>query len=207
MEESMARESTPREGDPVVCFGPAGRVALRLRFEETLREGTAQALAALRAEGLPATLLSGDDPRRVARLARALDIDRAQGGASPGDKLATVQAAQAAGERVVMLGDGINDAPVLACADVSIAMGTGALLARSQADAVLLADRIGDLLVLRRMARRSLAVIRQNLLWAAGYNALCVPLALAGALPPWAAGLGMAASSLAVVGNALRLRR
>lgn len=188
-------------------FGPVGRPLLRLRFEEALREGAAPALAALRADGLPATLLSGDAPRRVARLAAALPLDGAVGGASPADKLQAVRRAQAAGAPVAMLGDGINDAPVLAQADVSLAMGSGALLARSQADAVLLADGLSALPALRRTARRCLRVIRQNLAWAAAYNLLCVPLALAGLLPPWAAGLGMAASSLLVCANALRLRR
>jgi len=153
------------------------------------------------------TLLSGDAPGRVARLAATLALDAPLGGASPADKLAAVRSAQAAGETVAMLGDGINDAPVLAQADVSLAMGTGALLARSQADAVLMADRIGDVLALRSIARRCMRVIRQNIAWAATYNAVCIPLALMGALPPWAAGLGMAASSLFVVGNSMRLRR
>jgi len=143
----------------------------------------------------------------VARLAAALPLDGAAGGASPADKLAAVRRAQAAGSRVAMLGDGINDAPVLSQADVSLAMGSGALLARSQADAVLIGDGLSALPVLRRTARRCVRVIRQNLAWAAAYNVLCVPLALAGLLPPWAAGLGMAASSLLVCANALRLRR
>lgn len=211
-DDGAAEPRDPRADDEAeveleAWFGPVGRPLLRLRFEEALREGAAPALDALRADGLPATLLSGDAPRRVARLAAALPLDGAAGGASPADKLAAVRRAQAAGAQVAMLGDGINDAPVLAQADVSLAMGSGALLARSQADALLLADGLSALPALRRTARRCLRVIRQNLAWAAAYNLLCVPLALAGLLPPWAAGLGMAASSLLVCANALRLRR
>ena len=152
-------------------------------------------------------LLSGDSAQRVARLAQRLGIGAAIGGADPRHKQLVVQRAQAAGDVVAMLGDGINDAPVLAQADVSLAMGEGALLARTHADAVIVSNRLGDVVAARALARRTVRVIRQNMVWAAGYNALCVPLALAGALPPWGAGLGMALSSLAVVLNAARLRR
>lgn len=202
----VAETDDPAAAASDTWFGLSGRPLLRLCFDEALREDAAPALAALREDGLPASLLSGDAPARVARFARRLGLASARGGAGPEDKLAALRAAQQAGASVAMLGDGINDAPVLAQADVSIAMGGGALLARSQADAVLLADRLGDVLELRRISRRCLRVIRQNIAWAATYNAVCVPLALAGMLPPWAAGLGMAASSLLVAGNALRLR-
>jgi Cu2+-exporting ATPase len=161
----------------------------------------------LRAQGLEVVLLSGDRPDRARRMGEQLAVDTVIGGATPESKLAEVAAAQAAGLRVAMVGDGINDAPVLARADVSFAMGQGALVSRAQADAVVASGRLGDLVLAFDLARRSMAVVRQNMLWAAAYNAVCIPLALVGWLPPWAAGLGMAGSSLLVIVNSLRLAR
>jgi Cu2+-exporting ATPase len=195
--------------DVQVWLARAGRPLAGFVFDETLRPGAAEALAALRADGLRVTLLSGDAPARARRLGQRLGLadDDVIGGASPEDKLAAVAAAQQRGERVLMVGDGINDAPVLARADVSMAMGQGALVARSQADAVIASNRPLDVMHARRTAQRAMALVRQNLVWAATYNATCIPLALAGWLPPWAAGLGMAGSSLFVVLNALRAGR
>ena len=190
-----------------LAFGPEGAGArLSLRFGERLRADAAQAVAQLRAQGLRVLLLSGDAPARAEALAQEAGIAEVRGGATPEDKLAAVAALQQQGRCVLMLGDGINDAPVLARADASLAMGQGALLARAQADAVLLSGRLMAVVELRALALRTRRVIRQNLAWAAFYNAACIPLALLGLLPPWAAGLGMAASSLLVVLNAGRLQ-
>jgi Cu2+-exporting ATPase len=190
-----------------VALARNGTPLIGLGFCETLRDDAAPAVRRLREDGVAVRLLSGDDAARVREVASALDIQDARGGLSPEDKVATLRVAQERGECVAMIGDGINDAPVLARADVAIAMGTGAALARSQADAILLSNRLGDVADARALARRALRVVRQNLAWAAAYNATCVPLALTGHLPAWAAGLGMAGSSLLVVLNSMRLSR
>jgi Cu2+-exporting ATPase len=184
-----------------------GRPVAAFDLDEVLRPGVAHALTALKDEGIALTLLSGDAPERVLALASRLGLADATGGAGPADKLAAVASAQQAGQCVGMVGDGINDAPVLARADVSLAMGQGALVARAQADAVVMSGDWRDVLRAREVARRSVRIVRQNLTWAALYNAACIPLAMVGWLPPWAAGLGMALSSLVVVLNALRAGR
>ena len=190
-----------------LVFGRPGEPLLALQFGEVLRADAQQAVASLRQQGLDLILLSGDVPARAERMAAQAGIARSHGGASPEDKLALVAGLQQQGHCVLMIGDGINDAPVLARADASLAMGQGALIARAQADGVVLSSRLGDIAMLRELALRTRRVIRQNLGWAVAYNAACIPLALAGWLPPWAAGLGMALSSLFVVLNAVSLSR
>jgi Cu2+-exporting ATPase len=191
----------------VTCLSCDGVPLARFVFDERLRDDAPAAVQALQRDGVQLQLLSGDEPSRVQRIAELLGLDAASGAMTPEAKLAALRRAQLQGQRVAMIGDGINDAPVLAQADVSIAMGEGAQLARAQADGVLVSNRLGDLVQARALSRRALRVVRQNMAWAALYNAACVPLALAGWLPPWAAGLGMAASSLFVVLNATRLAR
>ena len=196
--------ATPAADDAQVWLGCDGCAWAAFSFDECLRPGAAQAVQALRADGVRVTLLTGDALPRAQALAARVGFDDVIAAATPEAKLAVVAAAQAAGRGVVMVGDGINDAPVLARADASLAMGQGALVARTQADAVITSNDLADLWRARRSARKALAIVRQNLVWAAAYNALAIPMALAGWLPPWAAGLGMALSSLAVVLNALR---
>jgi Cu2+-exporting ATPase len=186
-----------RDGEPAVQF----------RFRETLREGARRAIETLERDGVRISLLSGDRATRVAAVAARLGVGDARGAASPQDKVQAVASAQARGEVVGMLGDGINDAPVLARADVSLAMGQAALVARQRADGVVLSMRLGDVATARAVSRRALRIVRQNFAWAIGYNLVGIPLALAGWLPPWLAGLGMALSSLIVVLNAQRLAR
>jgi Cu2+-exporting ATPase len=141
----------------------------------------------------------------VARVAAQTGITEARGGCSPQDKLAFLRDAQARGHAVAMVGDGLNDGPVLAGAHASFAFGRAVPLAQAQSDFVVLGDRLDRVASSLLLARRTLRVVRQNLWWSVAYNAVCVPLAVAGWLPAWLAGLGMAASSLFVVLNALRL--
>jgi Cu2+-exporting ATPase len=174
-------------------------------LQEELRPDASATLRALQAEGLEVQVLSGDTPQAAARVAMQAGAAQVRGGCSPGDKLAFLQAAQGRGRKVAMVGDGLNDGPVLAGAHVSFAIGQAVPLARDRADFVLSGERLGGVVQTWRLARRTMRVVRQNLLWAAIYNVVCVPLAVLGWLPAWAAGLGMAASSLLVVLNALRL--
>lgn len=196
------------DGAAPLAFGQQDS-AQRLDFQvdEQPRRAASASLARLRGLGLKLSLLSGDRPERVRLLAQQLGLTHARGACSPEDKRAAVQALQAGGDCVLMVGDGLNDAPVLAQADASVALGEGAGLARQGADFTLLHNELNALPELLLQARRTRGVMRQNLAWAVGYNLLAVPLALSGQLAPWAAGLGMALSSLLVVANALRLAR
>ncbi len=177
------------------------------RLRDRLRPGAREAIAALRRQGIVPLLYSGDSEAAVAAVARELGIADFCARMRPDDKLAGLRALQARGAVVAMVGDGVNDAPVLAGADVSLAMGTGTQLAQASADMILLSERLGNLPRAVRMARDCLRIIRQNLAWAVLYNAVALPLAAMGYVAPWMAAIGMSGSSLIVVVNALRLNR
>ncbi len=184
----------------------AGPVAV-FYLDDDLRPDAKQSVATLRGMGFEPMLLSGDGRSPVAAAARELDIADARHGCSPEDKLSAIKALQHGGDVVVMVGDGINDAPVLSGADVSIAPAHAARLAQTHADIIMLGDSLNPLVTVVRVARQTMRIVRQNLAWAIVYNALALPLAAAGFVPPWAAAIGMSASSLIVVLNALRLSR
>ncbi|MBH2020243.1 MAG: cation-translocating P-type ATPase [Burkholderiales bacterium] len=174
-------------------------------LQEDLRPDAEATVAALTAQGVQVYLLSGDLPESVTRVAHQAGIKNTRGGCTPQDKLAFLRSLQSQGHKVAMVGDGLNDGPVLAGAHVSFAFGQAVPLAQAQSDLVVLGDRLGSVAQTLFQARRTFGIVRQNLWWAAIYNAVCVPLAVFGWLPAWLAGLGMALSSLVVVLNALRL--
>ncbi|RMX08781.1 cation-translocating P-type ATPase [Corticibacter populi] len=176
-------------------------------LSETIRADAAATVSIMRQLGLKTALLSGDQPQAAAQMAQRLGIDIAMGGCSPQDKLDQLQRWQAQGERIVMVGDGLNDGPVLAKANVSFAVGQAVPLARAQADFIVNSTALLPIASTLLVARRTVRVMRENLAWAFGYNLLFIPMALVGWMPAWLAGLGMAASSLIVIANAARLTR
>jgi Cu2+-exporting ATPase len=190
---------------PHACLSDAQGWLATFELGEDVRADARDTVAALQAAGIEVQILSGDGEPAVARVAAQVGIARARGGCTPQDKLAFLRQAQQQGRRVAVVGDGLNDGPVLAGAHASFAVGQSVPLARAQADFVVLSDRLDTVGWSLQLARRTLRIVRQNLWWAVVYNAVCVPLAVVGWLPAWLAGLGMASSSLLVVLNALRL--
>jgi len=199
-ERDLAEEGSPR----VWLADDAGWLAT-FELQEGLREDALEAVTSLQKMGLQTWLLSGDREAAAQTIGGQLGMDAVIAGASPEHKLAEVVRLQGQGMRIAMVGDGLNDGPVLARADTSFALGHAAALAQAQSDYVIQGGRLMDVVNTLHQARETIRIVRQNLIWAASYNAVSVPMALVGWMPPWAAGLGMAASSLLVIGNALRL--
>ena len=193
-------------GDTVIALGNVAGWEAFFRLSDSLRPEAKAMVAGLVASGTRVSIFSGDAQAAATRIGAALGVEDARGGLSPEDKHARLKALQDGGETVAMVGDGVNDAPVLAQAQVSIAMGGGADLARANADIVLLGNNLQALPEGLALARRAVRIVRQNLIWAFAYNFLAIPLAMAGWVTPWMAGIGMSASSLLVVLNALRLQ-
>jgi Cu2+-exporting ATPase len=200
-----AREREAR-GESVAFLAAGGAVRALLSVADVLRDEAPEAVRALRDGGLSVAVVSGDGPGATGAVAAALGIE-GTAEATPQAKRALVSRRQGEGRRVLFCGDGINDAAALVQAEVGVAMGRGADVTLESADVVLLRDDLRLLPALVGLSRRTLAVIRQNVFWAFFYNAVAVPLAMAGLLHPIVAAGAMAASSLFVVGNSLRLRR
>ena len=199
-------EPLSREGSWVALADEKGVLA-GFQMVDRLRDDAQETVGALREFGLQAEIASGDDPSVVGAVANHLGLNRWQGRMSPEDKLARIRSLQAEGQRVIVVGDGVNDAPVLAGADVSAAMNAGTALAQTSADMVILGDRLRPLVDGVAGARGTLRIMKQNIGLSAGYNFSALPLAAAGFLTPWMGALGMTVSSLVVVLNAGRLRR
>ena len=176
-------------------------------LDDRLREDAPDLIAAARARGWNIHLLSGDSSPMVGEVARQLGIEDARGGLTPDAKLAVLKQLHSEGRRVLMLGDGVNDVPVLAAADISVAMGSASDLAKTSADAVLLSNRLSSLVDGLKLAKRTRRIIIENLAWATLYNGLVLPFAALGLITPIWAAVGMSLSSLLVVLNALRLSR
>ena len=176
-------------------------------LQDRVREGANATIHQLHDLGITTAIVSGDHAENVAHIGDNLGIDEVNAGLSPEGKLEYIRQRQQRGDLVLMVGDGINDAPVLAAADVSVAMGAGTQIAISKADYILMNDQLPTVVKALQLTRKTLRIIRQNLTWAIMYNVLAIPAAAAGLVPPWLAALGMSASSLIVVVNALRLTR
>lgn len=195
------------EGATLVLLADEQHALAAFLLADQLRSGGAELVAALRRSGCRVSLLSGDHAAAAQRVAAAVGIDDVHAGLAPADKLARLRELQAGGAVVAMVGDGINDAAVLAGADVSVAMGSGADIAAASADLLLTTDHLDALAAGFAGARRTLWIVRQNIAWAIAYNLLALPAAAAGLVAPWMAAIGMSLSSLLVVANASRLRR
>ncbi len=190
-----------------VWLGMDDRALAVFEIADELRADAAETLSRLRENGSKITLLSGDAEGPVRLAAEALGIEDAHWSCTPEGKLDLIRQYQSAGETVVMVGDGINDAPVLAAADASIAPAHAASLAQTSADVIMLGEHLSPVVTIVRITRQTMRIVRQNLGWAIVYNAGALPLAALGLVPPWLAAIGMSASSLIVVLNALRLSR
>lgn len=193
--------------ETLVILADQKRLLAAFVLVDSLRPGCTDLIHAVHASGRDTVLLSGDAPHVVQSVAAAIGIGDVRSNLSPGDKLEHLRRLQSHGARVAMVGDGINDAPVLAAADVSIVMRRGADVSRNQADVLLLGEDIRGLTRVFTLADKTVRIIRQNIIWALGYNLLALPLAMAGYVQPWMAAVGMSCSSLLVLANSARLGR
>ncbi len=190
----------------LALFNDQKQILAWFAISDHLRSDAPQLVAALRSLNINLILLSGDQSDQVAQVAKQLNIATWYAEQTPADKLARLQQLQAEHGAVLVLGDGVNDAPVLAAAPISIAMGSGSSLAQNSSDAIMFRNNLSTIIQAIVLSKKTHLIIKQNLLWSVVYNFSMVPLAALGFIPPWLAALGMSLSSLGVVLNALRLR-
>ncbi len=190
----------------VVYFASSNHCLALFEFKDESRAESFETIKTIKSLGIEVSLLSGDNQSVVEAIGKELDITELKAEQQPSDKLAEVQKLQSKGYVVAMLGDGVNDAPVLAAADVSIAMGSGTQLAQASADMVLLSENLSLVPEAIALSRRMQHIVYQNFSWAILYNIIAIPIASMGWITPWMAAIGMSMSSLLVVLNALRLK-
>lgn len=200
-------ENFEQQGKTVMQLAVNGYAAGLIAVADILKEDAPAALAELRSRGYSTVMITGDNPATAAAIARAVGIDRVLAEVLPGDKAAEVKRLQEEGQKVIMVGDGINDAPALTQADVGIALGTGTDIAIESSDITLVRGELGAVVTAINVAQKTFRKIRENLFWAFIYNVVAVPLAVLGLLHPVIAEIAMATSSISVVTNATRLRR
>ncbi|KIO35306.1 heavy metal translocating P-type ATPase [Shewanella sp. cp20] len=193
------------EGNHSVYLADKTRLLAGFTLSDTIREDAKATLHTLKEMGFATCIASGDTSEHVEQVAAEVGIDTLHKGLKPQDKLKLINQLRDQGKQVVMFGDGVNDAPVLAGANLSVAMGSGADIAKNSADLILLGDQLSRFPQAVRIAKLTEQIIRQNLIWALGYNLLIIPLAVTGHVLPYIAAIGMSASSLIVVANSLRL--
>ena len=189
-------------------FDKTGTLTLGLTDgAEQLRPGAAEAVRALRARGMELWMISGDKREKAERIAGMLGIENVLCEVRPADKSDAVKALQARGKHVCFVGDGINDSPALACADIGVALGCGADIAISTADVMIVSSSMQSVQTVFDISAATMKNVRQNLIWAAVYNVICIPLAASGIINPSIAAAAMALSSNGVLLNALRLKK
>jgi cation-transporting ATPase V len=208
-DEQLAGRALDAEhsGQTVVFVAWEGRLRGALAVGDTPKRSAAGTVSRLRAMGLEVAMITGDNQRTADAVARQVGIDTVLAEVLPADKAGEIRRLQQQGKRVAMVGDGINDAPALVQADLGVAIGTGTDVAIGSSDLTLISGDIAGVVTALALSRRTLRTIHQNLAWAFGYNIAAIPLAALGILPPIAAGAIMAASSVSVVSNSLRLFR
>ena len=211
---TASADALAADGKTPVFAAIDGRAAAVIAIADTLKAGSVEAVAELRRLGLTVAMLTGDNQRTAEAIARSVGIDRVVADVRPDGKAAAVKALQAEGKVVAMVGDGVNDAPALASADVGIAMGTGTDVAMESAGVTLMSGDLRGLVTAISLSRATMRNIRQNLFWAFAYNVILIPVAMGVLYPftgmlldPIIAAAAMALSSVTVVSNALRLRR
>jgi Cu+-exporting ATPase len=196
-----------QQGKTAMLVSVDGSLTAAIAVADTVKEHAAAAINGLRAEGVAVVMLTGDNERTAHAIAAQLGIDRVIAGVVPADKAAEIARLREAGEVVAMVGDGINDAPALATADIGIALGSGSDVAKETGGIILIRDDLRDVVSAIRLSRATMRKIKQNLFWAFGYNAAAIPIAAFGFLNPMIAAGAMALSSLSVITNSATLKR